>query len=45
VGLRKEVVMWVRLVIFKDVDLKHYPWWWQRQWLLFLLLWVRGIFV
>jgi hypothetical protein len=46
---------WVKLVMFKDVDLKHYPlwlvggfwevWWWQWQWLLFLLLWVRGIFV
>ncbi len=46
---------WVRLVMFKGVDLKHYPlwlvggfwevWWWQWQWLLFLLLWVRGIFV
>jgi hypothetical protein len=41
--------------MFKDVDLKHYPFWlvggfwevwsWQQQWLLFLLLWVRGIFV
>jgi hypothetical protein len=41
--------------MFKDVDINHYPlwlvggfwevWWWQWQWLLFLLLWVRGIFV
>lgn len=59
VGLRKEGSYvgesWVKLVMFKDVDLKHYPlwlvggfwevWWWQWQWLLFLLLWVRGIFV